>query len=225
MRAVLESAVNVSEGRDPRALRALAAACGTSLLDLHVDTDHHRSVLTLAGDGVSEAVRSLGLEVSKQVDLRGHVGVHPRLGALDVVPFVALDDTTNEDAVDAAREFAGWVADTLAVPVFLYDRADPTNRSLPETRRDAFVRRAPRPGFTSETVGRVDGGTSACDCSSKVPPREGRFEPDELLLFELVVVDEGTESRCLLCMNAPDVDDDVITMTNPRGDLAVQSFG
>ena len=72
-----------------------------------------------------------------------HAGVHPRLGALDVVPFVALDGSTRQDAVDAARAFGAWAADALAVPIFFYDDADTATRSLPATRRDAFDARTP----------------------------------------------------------------------------------
>jgi glutamate formiminotransferase len=146
---VLECVPNVSEGRDRTVLRALSGACGPPLLDLHVDVDHHRSVFTLAGAGTTESVRSLAREVAERVDLRRHEGVHPRLGALDVVPFVALDGTRPTDAVDAAHEFAAWVADAITVPVFFYDRADPAARSLPETRRDAFTARTPDLGPTA----------------------------------------------------------------------------
>jgi glutamate formiminotransferase len=143
---VLECVPNVAEGRDRRVLDALRAACSSSLLDLHVDPDHHRSVFTLAGPGASDAeqaVRRLAGSVADDVDLTMHAGVHPRIGALDVVPFVALDGTAAGEAVDAARTFATWVADALQIPVFLYGDADPRHRSLPELRRDAFRLRAP----------------------------------------------------------------------------------
>jgi len=143
---VLECVPNVSEGRDHEVLDALAGACGDALLDLHVDPDHHRSVFTLAGDDVPEVVRSLALGVAERLDLRQHAGVHPRLGALDVVPFVPLAGSTPDEAVDAALAFARWAADALAVPTFLYDGADPAGRSLPDTRRDAFAKRAPDTG-------------------------------------------------------------------------------
>ncbi len=90
---MLECVPNVSEGRDAAVLGALVHACGTALLDCHVDADHHRSVFTLAGDEpdvVAGAVRDLARAVDERVDLRVHEGVHPRFGALDVVPFVAL---------------------------------------------------------------------------------------------------------------------------------------
>jgi glutamate formiminotransferase len=145
---VLECVPNVSEGQDAHVIAALSEACGPSLLDVHSDADHHRSVFTLAGPGprdVVGAVQSLARVVAEQIDLRVHRGVHPRLGALDVVPFVAFDEP-RQAAVDAAVAFADWVAAALGLPVFLYDRADPAGRSLPEARRDAFVRRAPDRG-------------------------------------------------------------------------------
>jgi glutamate formiminotransferase len=148
---LLECVPNVSEGRDAEVLASLAAACGASLLDVHRDADHHRSVFTLAGPGPRDgidAVQALARAVTERIDLRAHTGVHPRLGALDVVPFVALAEPMAV-AVDAAGSFADWVAGDLGLPVFLYDRADPAARSLPDTRRDAFVRRAPDLGPAS----------------------------------------------------------------------------
>src|SRR6185436_17640528 len=92
---VLECVPNVSEGRDARVIAALADACGPSLLDVHRDADHHRSVFTLAGPAPRDAigaVQALARVIAEQIDLRAHQGVHPRLGALDVVPFVAFDE-------------------------------------------------------------------------------------------------------------------------------------
>ena len=143
---MLECVPNVSEGRDPVVLDALAVACGEALLDLHVDADHHRSVFTLAGENAPDALESLALAVAEHVDLTRHTGVHPRLGALDVVPFVALDGDTRTDAVPAAHAFAVWAVDALAVPIFFYDRADAAGRTLPATRRDAFRSRVPDVG-------------------------------------------------------------------------------
>jgi glutamate formiminotransferase len=145
-RRVIECVPNVAEGRDKRVLDVLAAACDGALLDVHVDRDHHRSVFTLAGpdaDDAARAVRALAKAVADRVDLAGHAGVHPRFGALDVVPFVALDGSTSADASGSARDFAEWAVRTLAVPVFLYGDADPARRTLPDVRRDAFTRRAP----------------------------------------------------------------------------------
>ena len=142
---MLECVPNVSEGRRRGVLDLLTQACGPSLLDLHADVDHHRSVFTLAGPGSDDAgraVRALATAASELVDVSVHEGVHPRLGVLDVVPFVALDDD-HDMAVTAAQLFAEWLVGALHVPVFLYDDADPLRRSLPELRRDAFARRSP----------------------------------------------------------------------------------
>ncbi|MDQ1430570.1 MAG: glutamate formiminotransferase / 5-formyltetrahydrofolate cyclo-ligase [Actinomycetota bacterium] len=146
---MLECVPNVSEGRDGAVLDALARACGRPLLDRHVDADHHRSVFTLAGPDATDAVdavRRLALAVADRLDIGAHAGVHPRLGALDVVPFVAWHGDPAITAVDAAREFAGWIVAELSVPVFLYDDADPEQRTLPDARREAFVQRAPDVG-------------------------------------------------------------------------------
>ncbi|MGI8795920.1 MAG: glutamate formimidoyltransferase [Acidimicrobiia bacterium] len=145
---MLECVVNVSEGRRHDVLDAIGGACERSLLDVHADPDHHRSVFTLAGPAERDAeaaARSLARAVAERLDVSSHEGVHPRLGALDVVPFVALDGDTFV-AVDAARAFAEWIAEELGVPAFLYGDADRDGRSLPDARRDAFTRRRPDHG-------------------------------------------------------------------------------
>jgi glutamate formiminotransferase len=145
---VLECVPNISEGRRVEVLDALAAACGPSLLDLHADHDHHRSVFTLAGPGARDAetsVCALARAAAGLAEITGHEGVHPRLGVIDVVPFVALDED-HDVAADAAAAFALWAVEELAVPVFFYDDADPKRRSLPELRADAFVKRDPDAG-------------------------------------------------------------------------------
>ncbi|MCJ7437291.1 MAG: glutamate formiminotransferase [Acidimicrobiia bacterium] len=142
---MLECVPNVSEGRSATTIAALAAACGRSLLDVHTDHDHNRSVLTLAGPGFRDAetaVAALARAVATRLDLTDHEGVHPRMGVLDVVPFCALDED-HEVAASAAIGFAEWAVAELALPVFLYDDADPLRRSLPELRAEAFVKRAP----------------------------------------------------------------------------------
>jgi glutamate formiminotransferase len=147
---VLECVVNVSEGRDMQRLLAIARSCGPSLVDVHADADHHRSVFTLAGPGGRDAVdgaRALAGAVAEQCSIVGHAGEHPRFGALDVVPFVALGGTSAErgQAADEARAFGEWWARAYAVPVFLYDDADPEARDLPNARSTSF--RGRRPDF------------------------------------------------------------------------------
>jgi glutamate formiminotransferase / 5-formyltetrahydrofolate cyclo-ligase len=149
MGGVLECVINVSEGQRAEVLAGLAAACGDALLDVHTDGDHHRSVFTLAaadGLGIVDAALALARAVAAAVDISVHRGVHPRLGALDVVPFVALEPAPASAAAAAAQSFAEAVARELALPVFLYDGADPEGRTLPSVRREAFVTRAPDRG-------------------------------------------------------------------------------
>lgn len=146
---MLECVPNVSEGRDPGVLRVLEHACGASLLDVHTDPDHHRSVFTLVGPAAGDAyaaVQSLALAVVAHVDVSTHTGVHPRLGALDVVPFVALAGRPITEAVRAALDFATWAATELAAPVFLYGAAHGDERTLPEVRAGAFRDFAPDAG-------------------------------------------------------------------------------
>src|SRR5882762_8339781 len=114
---VIECVVNISEGRHPDVVEAVAAACGPVLLDVHTDPDHHRSVLTLAAPPgvVGESALALARTAVTQIDLSGHAGVHPRLGAVDVVPFVPLGAGGCAGAADKAaggmgQELAGEVA-------------------------------------------------------------------------------------------------------------------
>lgn len=127
---LLECVVNISEGRDSSLLDELVAACGGDLLDVHVDPHHHRSVFTLVGE---RAPRSLATCAVELLDLRHHHGVHPRLGVVDVVPFVALDGDPQR-ARHARDAFATWAGQELDLPCFLYG----DERSLPEVRREAF---------------------------------------------------------------------------------------
>jgi glutamate formiminotransferase len=145
---VIECVVNVSEGRDTSTVRALAEACGPALLDVHADPDHNRAVFTLGGAAARDAQvasRALARAVARTVSVRDHVGVHPCIGALDVVPFVALGPTSAEREVarEAARSFARWWSAAYEVPVFLYGDADPRARDLPRLRAGAFRHRSP----------------------------------------------------------------------------------
>lgn len=139
---MLECVVNVSEGRDAEVLAALAVAAGTSLLDVHTDAHHHRSVFTLAGPRVEDGSRALVAAAVATIDLRHHAGAHPRLGAADVVPFVPLEGSSMADAVAARDRLARWAGTDLGVPCFLYG----PERSLPDVRRAAFRTLAPDTG-------------------------------------------------------------------------------
>jgi glutamate formiminotransferase / 5-formyltetrahydrofolate cyclo-ligase len=136
-----ECVINISEGCDGEALSAISDAGADLLLDLHSDADHNRSVLTLGGplEAVEDAARQVVAMAVARVDLRSHVGVHPRMGVADVVPFVPLtgagpDDDRWAQVVEARNRFAHWAGQDLLVPCFLYG----PERTLPELRRQAF---------------------------------------------------------------------------------------
>jgi glutamate formiminotransferase len=124
MRLPLESVPNFSEGRDRGTIDALAAALSgpAELLDVHSDPDHNRSVFTLVGDEDELAVSLLaGVACARErIDLREHEGAHPRIGAADVVPVVAIDPADAERARECAVAVAGRIGAELGLPVFLY---------------------------------------------------------------------------------------------------------
>ena len=139
-------------GQRPDTILEIAACAGRALLDVHSDPWHHRSVLTLGGDDVEAAARAVAAAAVDLLDLSDHEGAHPRLGVVDVVPFVPLprlgggrrrgaDDDLGE-ALAARDRFARYAADELGVPCFFYG----PERSLPEVRRRAFVTEAPDAG-------------------------------------------------------------------------------
>ena len=144
-----ECVVNVSEGRDGPVIDAIASAGGDHLLDVHSDAEHHRSVLTLGGplEAVEAAARAVAAAAIATIDIRTHVGVHPRLGAVDVVPFVPLggaaaDGEEWRDPLQARDRFAEWAGTELGVPCFLYG----PERTLPDIRRHAFSSLTPDSG-------------------------------------------------------------------------------
>jgi glutamate formiminotransferase len=143
---LLECVLNVSEGRRGPDLDRFGSAARDVLLDVHRDGDHHRSVFTLGGPApaVEAAARRLAVAAAT-VDLTRHGGAHPRLGAIDVVPWIALGaeggrvrDGSEPAAVAARDRFAAWIVAELHVPVFLYGPVDGQVRTLPEVRRRAW---------------------------------------------------------------------------------------
>ena len=143
---VIECVPNVSEGRRTEVTEALADAVRqvptVRLLDVSSDTAHNRSVITMVGDAASlkTAVLALFGAALPRIDLRTHAGEHPRLGAVDVVPFIPIEGATIEDCVRLAKETAADVARQFGVPVYLYEDASdtPTRRNLEDIRRGEF---------------------------------------------------------------------------------------
>lgn len=136
---MLVSAVNISEGRAGRILGRVTASAGSALLDVHRDEHHHRSVLTVAGEAAARAVAAAAVAT---IDLRRHSGVHPRLGAVDVVPFVPYRDSTLDDAARARDDFVAWAAAELQLPALVYGDGF---RTLAEVRRRARFELLPHP--------------------------------------------------------------------------------
>lgn len=146
MARVIESVPNISEGRRPEvvaaAVAALRATPGLRVLDVQSDKDHNRSVLTLVGDeaALENGLLALFEVATRQIDLRTHEGEHPRLGAVDVVPFIPIEDASMKDCVALARKVGSAVAERYAVPIFLYEEAAtaPHRRNLEDVRRGQF---------------------------------------------------------------------------------------
>jgi len=143
---IIESIPNVSEGRRPEVVEAIASAIravpGVRLLDYSSDASHNRSVFTLAGDAapLKAAILAMYEQALAHIDLRTHQGEHPRLGAVDVVPFVPIDGVTMAQCVELARDVAGEVASRFGVPIYLYEDAsnDPARKNLEDIRRGEF---------------------------------------------------------------------------------------
>jgi len=137
---ILEAVPNFSEGRDLEKIQALVdtiAKEGVDILDWSADPDHHRSVITYIGDPRSVISASLAAAefAVREFDLSCHRGLHPRIGVLDVLPFVPLRGLNMSDAIAAAHE-VGQAISLLGVPVFFYGEAsDPPGRGLAELRR------------------------------------------------------------------------------------------
>ena len=144
--AIIESIPNVSEGRRPEVVARFAEAIrntpGVTLLDSSSDTSHNRSVFTLIGDAPALKAATLALfDVAvAEIDLRTHQGEHPRLGVVDVVPFVPIEGATMADCVALAKDVAATVAERFALPVFLYEEAaaSAARRNLEDIRRGEF---------------------------------------------------------------------------------------
>jgi glutamate formiminotransferase len=143
---LIETVPNISEGRRPEVIEAALAAArgvpGVRVLDVQSDGDHNRSVLTLVGDepGLRAAVLALFEVAIARIDLRSHRGEHPRLGAVDVVPFIPVEGASMADCVALSREVGQEVARRFGVPVLLYEEAAtaPHRRNLEDIRRGQF---------------------------------------------------------------------------------------
>jgi len=167
---LIECVPNVSEGRDLARLQGIADAVkrvpGVSLLDWSADPDHNRSVFTYVGEpeAVFAATQALCGEALALVDMRTHTGAHPRLGAVDVIPFVPLRGVTTDEAVQLARRLGAWLGDQ-GVPVYYYQDAAtrPDRVALPDVRRGEYEGLADR---LATEAGRPDAGPAEFNARS-----------------------------------------------------------
>jgi glutamate formiminotransferase len=143
---LVECVPNVSEGRRPHIIGEIGSAAagvpGVRLLDVHSDHDHHRSVYTLVGapEPLEEAVFRLAEAAISRIDMDQHHGVHPRMGAVDVVPFIPLGGTSMQLCIDLAHGLGQRVALELGIPVYFYGEAAvrPERRLLADIRRGEY---------------------------------------------------------------------------------------
>lgn len=146
MERIVECVPNFSEGRRPQVIEQLVEAIesvdGTAVLDRHVDPDHNRSVITFVGrmETIVEAAVRVAARAAELIDLCRHAGVHPRVGALDVLPFVPVRGVTLEDCVHLAHAAGARIASEVGVPVYFYESAArrPDRVNLEDVRRGGF---------------------------------------------------------------------------------------
>lgn len=155
--AIIESVPNFSEGRRPEVIEAVIAAArkvtGVAVLDVSPDAVHNRTVVTLIGTpaGVAEATVAMTARAARLIDMEQHHGAHPRIGAMDVIPFVPGMNATMEQCVELARSVGREIAASLEIPVYLYGEAAAT----PERRSLAYIRRGEYEALKQE-IGRPD---------------------------------------------------------------------
>ncbi|MEZ4666966.1 MAG: glutamate formimidoyltransferase [Anaerolineae bacterium] len=146
MSQLIECIPNFSEGRRPEVVDSIVSAIrsvsGILMLDRSSDIDHNRSVVAFAGSptAVSEAAFRAIDEASRHINMELHTGVHPRIGAADVVPFVPLSEATLQDCADVAYELGKRVGQELNIPVYLYEAAAlrPERKRLENIRRGGY---------------------------------------------------------------------------------------
>ena len=154
MRKIVECVPNFSEGKDAAKIREIVQAVtsvpGIMLLDTHSDADHHRSVLTFAGEpeAVLEAAFLSARKAVELIDLNEHLGEHPRIGAIDVLPFIPLEGVSMSECIALARRAGERIATELEVPVYLYDKA----AQRPECNNLAHIRRGQFEGLRREIL-------------------------------------------------------------------------
>ena len=146
MAQIIESIPNISNGRDKEVIEAcvdqIRNTPGCTLLDYSSDESHNRSVITYIGnaEAVEEASVKLVKKAAELIDLNHHTGEHPRMGAVDVMPFLPIKDCTTEDCIELSKRVGARIADEAGVPVFLYEQSAtrPERQNLVTIRKGQF---------------------------------------------------------------------------------------
>ncbi len=142
---IVESVPNISEGRRRDVVEEIVAAAagpGRRVIDYSLDPDHNRAVITIVGtpDGIEDGIVGLTGRALALIDLRRHTGAHPRMGAVDVVPFVPVRGVTMEDCVEISRRVGARLAAEYDLPIYLYEESarSPARRDLAAIRKGEF---------------------------------------------------------------------------------------
>lgn len=146
MARILECVPNISEGRDKKIIELvmdeIRGAKGVKLLDYSSDTDHNRTVITFIGspEDVEEVAFLVAKKATELIDMRNHTGEHPRMGAVDVMPFIPVSEVSVEEAIEISKRVANKVADQLNMSVFLYESSAtrPERENLAEIRKGQY---------------------------------------------------------------------------------------
>lgn len=146
MAQIIESIPNISEGRNQEVIEAcvdqIRTTAGCTLLNYSSDPNHNRTVITYIGDakGVEEASVKLAKKAVELIDLTRHTGEHPRMGCVDVMPFVPIKDATNEECIELSKKVGRRIADEADLPVFLYEMSaqKPVRKNLATIRKGQF---------------------------------------------------------------------------------------
>ncbi|MGB9694578.1 MAG: glutamate formimidoyltransferase [Caldisericaceae bacterium] len=145
MKELIECVPNISEGRNAEVIEEVIEnlrKTGVKLLDYSSDPDHNRTVITFAGDktSVKEGALQVARDAVRLIDLRNHSGTHPRMGAVDVIPFIPINGVSIKDCIELSKEVGKLVAEELSLPVYLYAESASceSRRLLPEIRKGEF---------------------------------------------------------------------------------------
>ncbi len=145
MSKILMAEVNISEGTNLELIeevkKAFLSVDGIEVVDIDSNEDHNRTVFTYKGspDNVLQATKNLAKKAVELIDMTKHKGSHPRMGAVDVVPFIPVKEMTTEECVEIAKDFAKYLG-SIGVPVYLYEDAQEKEyrKALPKIRKGQY---------------------------------------------------------------------------------------